>query len=120
MNESNKENVGIKHDKGKLPWHLLPWEPVEEVVKVLQFGAEKYKANNWQKLDEFDDRYFSAAMRHLVAHQKGEVVDPESDLPHLAHAMCCIMFLLWGELKHNEVLSFPMELLHYEQLSKSP
>lgn len=118
MNESES---GIKHDKGKLPWHLVPWEPIEEVVKVLQFGAEKYSANNWQNLDEFDDRYFAAAMRHMVAHQKGEVFDKESELPHLAHAMCCIMFLLWGELQHQNNLAEPLDLAdHYKSMLGRP
>jgi hypothetical protein len=39
-------------------------------------------------------RPFSAAMRHLWAWWKGEQADPETGLPHLAHAACCLMFLM--------------------------
>ncbi len=35
----------------------------------------------------------AAAQRHLIAHYSGEDIDPESGLPHLAHASCCLMFL---------------------------
>lgn len=86
---------GIKHDHGKAPWHLLPWSSVAAVVSVLEYGALKYAPNNWQRLVAPEDRYFSAAMRHLVAWRGGEKLDPESGLPHLAHAACSLLFLLW-------------------------
>ena len=90
--------LGKKDDQGKLPWHLIPFEVVEKVVEILQFGAEKYGANNWKELPDFNDRYFSACLRHLVAWKKGEKIDPESGNHHLAHALCNLVFLLWGEL----------------------
>jgi hypothetical protein len=34
-------------------------------------------------------------MRHLLAFWSGEETDPESGLPHLAHALCGLMFLHW-------------------------
>jgi hypothetical protein len=39
-------------------------------------------------------RVFGAAMRHLWAFWKGEEIDPESGLPHLAHAAWNIFTLL--------------------------
>jgi hypothetical protein len=88
---------GKKFDKEKDRWDLLPLECVEDVVKILTFGAEKYGPDNWQNVTPFEDRYYSALMRHLVAWRKGEKIDPESKLPHLAHAMCNLVFLSWGE-----------------------
>ena len=84
---------GLKKDHGKDRWDLLPWEEVEEIVKVLTFGANKYADNNWQKVPQGRERYFAAAMRHLVAWRRGEERDPESGLKHLAHAGCCLLFL---------------------------
>ena len=90
---------GRKDDSGKAPWHLLPWCAVREVVAVLAFGAGKYGPNNWQQVEGAQDRYFSAAQRHLVAWREGERLDAESGLPHLAHAACCLLFLLWFEVR---------------------
>lgn len=90
---------GIKHDQGKLRYDLLPPEPIEELVKILTHGAAKYGPNNWQGLDHFEDRYYAACMRHLQLWRQGERLDKDSGLSHLAHAMCCITFLLWKEGK---------------------
>lgn len=88
---------GLKFDSDKLRWDLLPIECVEEVVKILTFGANKYGPNNWKELEHFEDRYYAALMRHLVAWRTGEKTDNESGLNHLSHAMCNLMFLLWRE-----------------------
>ncbi|AGR46570.1 hypothetical protein TW1_054 [Pseudoalteromonas phage TW1] len=86
--------AGKKFDGGKLRFSLIPPQPLSDVNKVLEFGAKKYGANNWQKVDNAKERYFNAAMRHLLAWQSGELLDDESGLPHLAHAQCCLMFMM--------------------------
>ncbi len=98
---------GVKHDHGKPRWDLLPWGQVEDIVKVLTFGAQKYADgvpdsvfgsagdNNWQSVEHPTQRYFAAAMRHITANIMGEKLDPESGLPHLAHAGCCLLFMAW-------------------------
>ena len=83
-----------KHDDGKLRWDLLPWGATHEVVRVLTFGATKYGASNWRTVEGWRWRYLAAAMRHIVAWARGERVDAESQLPHLAHAAACLLFLL--------------------------
>lgn len=88
---------GVKHDHGKLPYDLVPGEALEEIIKVLQFGAKKYSAHNWCKGMHWS-RAWSAVMRHLWAWWRGEDKDPETGLSHLAHAGCGIFFLLWFEL----------------------
>ena len=90
---------GIKHDGGKLRYSLLPWGSITKIVEVLEFGANKYAVDNWQKVADGQNRYFDAAMRHLIAYRSGEKVDPESGLNHLAHAGCCVLFLLYLEGK---------------------
>lgn len=92
---------GKKYDDGKRRWGLLPFEAVELVVEVLEHGAEKYGANNWQGLEDFDRRYYEAALRHLFAWWGGERFDPDSGLPHIAHATCCLVFLCWRELQRQ-------------------
>jgi len=91
---------GSKHDIGKAPWHLLPWEEVEEVVKVLQHGAAKYGEFNWMQVPDARKRYFSAAMRHLAAYANGQgrdLMDKESGLSHMSHAVCSILFIMHFE-----------------------
>ncbi len=88
---------GVKYDAEKLRWDLLPMALVEQVVGVLTYGAKKYDDENWRKVDNQRSRYYAAAMRHIVAWWLGERNDPESGFHHLAHAMCCLIFLLEGE-----------------------
>jgi hypothetical protein len=89
--------LGVKYDKDKPKWNLLPWDEVEDVVKVLTFGAKKYAPDNWKFVDDANNRYMDAAMRHLVAHQQGESRDYESNESHIAHAICCLLFMLWHD-----------------------
>lgn len=90
---------GFKLDAGKLRWSLLPFIALIEVLKVLEFGAKKYSVDNWKRVENTRQRYFDAAMRHMTSWWEGEKNDPETKLNHLAHAMCCLLFLLWFDLK---------------------
>ena len=88
-------DVGHKADAGKLRWAtLLPWDALEQVVRVLEFGAVKYSVDNWRHVPDARYRYRDALLRHTVAMIRGEDTDPESDLPHAAHAACCALFLV--------------------------
>jgi hypothetical protein len=90
--------LGMKFDDNKRDFTLLPWPAVEEIVKVLEFGAKKYARDNWKNVEA--DRYTKAAFRHLIAYSQGEENDKESGLSHLAHLGCCVLFLLaLGEKK---------------------
>lgn len=87
---------GVKKDDGKARWTLLPMDQVEYIVRVLMFGARKYPAaDNWKRVDNARERYLDAAFRHLAARARGEVLDPETGLPHLAHLCCCGLFAMW-------------------------
>lgn len=84
-----------KHDKGKLMWDLLLFKQIASIVDVLTFGCAKYGPNQWQEVEDGKNRYFAAMMRHLIAWWEGEKLDPESGKHHLAHAGCCLLFLMW-------------------------
>lgn len=84
---------GRKFDGGKLQWGLLPPNALEATVEILTFGAEKYEPDNWKWVPDSKRRYFDALQRHLWAWKKGEQCDQETGKNHLAHAMCCLMFL---------------------------
>jgi hypothetical protein len=94
--------TALKFDSDKLPLHLLSTEAMNQTAAVLAFGAEKYAEHNWRKGFVWS-RPLSAAMRHITAFNAGEDKDPESGLSHLAHAACCIMFLLEFEKTRQEL-----------------
>jgi len=103
-----KKLEGRKDDTGKLPWHLLPGDALEEIVKVLQFGANKYAERNWEAGMKWS-RPFAALMRHMWAWWKGEQLDKETGLSHLAHAGCCILFLLAYSVRNKQGDDRPKE-----------
>ena len=100
---------GIKYDSAKPRMNLLPPKAIIEVSKVLTFGAEKYDAENWRKLDDLQNRYTAGALRHIFAHMDGEELDSETNLSHLAHAMCCLLFKLEIELEERTKEKEPRE-----------
>ena len=98
MNVAN----GIKNDKGKARWDLVEFEELDKMVGVLTLGAQKYEEDNWKKVDNPKERYFSALMRHVSAWKRGEVVDEDDGLSHMAHVMANAMFLMYFEEKDRE------------------
>jgi hypothetical protein len=93
---------GRKFDGGKLEYGLIPPLALEEMVKVLTFGAQKYERDNWKHVDDAKRRYFDAMQRHIWAWKQDEQIDPESGIHHLAHAMCCIFFLYEHDVKYTK------------------
>ena len=88
------KTLGMKYDQEKPRMGLLPPHALLEVSKVLTFGAQKYAPDNWKFVENGPERYRDAALRHITATMQGEVYDPESGLHHLAHAICCLMFII--------------------------
>lgn len=85
--------AGLKFDSDKPRMDLIDSRAIFELAKVLTVGAKKYPAHNW-RAGLHKSRLIAAALRHLFAYLGGEDRDPESGLSHVAHAMCCCMFLL--------------------------
>jgi hypothetical protein len=94
MSKDTDTIEGQKDDTGKLRYDLLPDAPISEIVAVLTFGARKYAPDNWRKVSDWRGRYYAALQRHLAAWRMGEKTDSESGLSHLAHAGCCLVFLM--------------------------
>lgn len=84
---------GVKDDKSKPRYDLLPFKALDGLVSVLTFGANKYAPNGWRTVPEAKERYLAALLRHLSARQQGELVDKESGLPHIYHILCNAAFL---------------------------
>jgi len=95
--------TGEKKDEGKPRWELLPLDALEEIARVLTFGAKKYEARNWERGIAYG-RVIGAAFRHLtkfwMAKLRGEsAIDPETNCHHLSEAACEILFALAYELR---------------------
>ena len=91
---ANMVNEAVKADTGKPDWSLVPFEALEGMVRVLEFGANKYSRNNWMTGGGFSyRRVLTACMRHLFSYLGGEDKDPESGLSHIHHAQCNLLFL---------------------------
>ncbi len=104
MMQAAKPVDGRKDDGGKDNWALVPWRALAAVVRVLTFGGNKYGNDNWQRVSNPRERYFAAAMRHLYAWRMGDQFDQDSEEPHLAHAACCLLFLLSFDHSHDPKL----------------
>lgn len=72
---------------------LLPPGALWKIAEVFGFGAAKYADRNWEAGYPWSWSY-DALQRHLNAFWDGEELDPESGLPHLAHAGFHILALL--------------------------
>lgn len=102
VTEPVDQNVGRKYDSGKPRYSLLPSLALEEVVHVLTFGSQKYEDFNWLKVENANDRYFSAANRHLWQWKRGEIIDDETKRHHLASAITNLMFILEMDLMNEQ------------------
>lgn len=106
--------LGEKFDNEKPRFSLLPKGVLNKVITVLEIGAKKYQENNWQHVKGAKTRYFDALHRHVDAWWSGERNDPETGHHHLAHAVCCAMFLMWFDLEEDRKLAEVMKTFDVE------
>jgi len=94
----------LKTQQGKPEMAFLPWREIEEVAKVENHGAKKYARYNWQKAKPED--YLNAALRHISARLQGHFTDDRgknpSGRPHLAHAICDLLFVMGIDRKNRK------------------
>ena len=103
--EGPKFAAGMKHDTDKPRMDLLLADmprALIEVGKVLTFGAEKYSPGNWVYVENAEQRYRAAGLRHDLALSTGDQHDSETGLHHLAHEACCVLFRLELALREKE------------------
>ena len=85
---------GIKFNKDKPRMSLIPHAPMRAVAYTFTYGEKKYDAHNWSKGLNFSE-LLDSAERHIGSFKDGENLDKESNLHHLAHAIACLIYLLW-------------------------
>lgn len=91
-----------KDTAGKPRYSLLSQKALLAIIKVREYGNLKYNGDTHATVSLED--WWNAAQRHMWAHQAGEILDPESGLPHLHHALTSLFLLAANEpeSKSNE------------------
>jgi len=81
----------------------LPYNALEQVCRVFAYGAEvKYSRDNYKLAPGLPlDSYIQSMWRHLVQYLRGELVDNESQLPHLSHLACNAFMYLWTQKEYH-------------------
>ena len=100
----NETLEGVKYDSDKIQMELLPLRELQEVARVLTYGAKKYAPDNWKKVPNLKERYAGALLRHFTAYREGVTFDHETcpnPLRHIAQVACNALFLLWQELEEE-------------------
>jgi hypothetical protein len=99
-------------DPSKPPMDLVPTELKRAVARVMGKGAKKYARGNWMRGMSFSE-VIAAGQRHIDSWQDGETSDPATGENHLAHAACCLAFLLHyqGSPRADEYARFDDRLL---------
>lgn len=107
---SNLKGSGARYNNEKPDYSLIPLVTMVDEARVWMYGKRKYAAWNWAKGMPWSVPYASL-LRHLAAWQRGEENDPESGLPHLAHAMCNLRMLTLYAMTYPEGDDRPKEWL---------
>lgn len=92
MKPSNNPKDAIGSDK--LPLHLWPETATILGSLGLLEGMLKYGRSNFRAIGVRASIYYDACRRHLNKWFEGEDTDPDSGLPHLAHALACLAILV--------------------------
>ena len=102
--------TAFRKNQSKVEMHRLPPDALLEEAKVWTVGAIKYPDSpdgtaNWEKLwgDKTLAICLDSLMRHTLAIQRGEVRDPETGLPHAAHARCNLAMIIRYQLQQEEL-----------------
>lgn len=88
-----KDSIG----SDKIPLHLWPETASALGALGLLDGMLKYGRGNFREIGVRASIYQDAAKRHLDYWFEGEDNDPDSGLPHLAHALACLAILVDAE-----------------------
>ena len=79
----------MKYDDGKPRYELLPAGAIDNLAKVLTFGADKYAANSWRGLENGLERY---RLLYFVTHSLYKRVNSWTlnQVYHIQHMLCVV------------------------------
>lgn len=96
---------GAKLDAGKVRPALVLGGFARALWAVCEVGtheAVKYTDNGWTEVEDEEDRYADAGLRHFLKASMGEEVDPDFECLHLAHEAWNALAKLDIHLRKNE------------------
>jgi hypothetical protein len=97
---------GIKLDQGKEDCETVLGAFSNALIGVSAvgtFGIKKYSKNGWLEVDDAPQRYLSAAYRHKLKRQSGELYDDESGILHILHEAWNLLAVAELTLRAEEV-----------------
>ncbi len=89
--EIKNSTNGVRFNEGKPRWSLVHYQSMVPMIRVLEYGAEKYDDHNWKK-GLVPVEVLECLQRHVAALMDGEEFDKESGQPHIGHILCNAMF----------------------------
>jgi hypothetical protein len=91
--ENGVVQTGLKFDGAKPDLSLIPYSALEGMARAFMVGEKKYGRDNF-KAGMASHRYVAAALRHILAWNNGESLDPETGNHHMWHALASIAMML--------------------------
>ena len=85
-----KDRIGTT----KVPLHLIPLSAQIHAALAHFDGACKYGRYNWRQETVAAMIYVDACLRHIHKWVHGEIMDAESGVHHLGHAIACLNIIL--------------------------
>jgi hypothetical protein len=73
-------------------WQGANWQALECMLKVLEFGAQKYSPNGW-KAGYSISNCANSLYRHVIQLLRGERSDSETGISHYGHILCNLKFI---------------------------
>ena len=99
--EEPQSEQAKRYNEGKPQWSLVHYKSLEPMVRVLEFGCEKYDRDNWKKgMPTY--KILESMQRHLAALMDGEQFDSETGISHMGHIQCNAMFYNYNT-KNGEI-----------------
>lgn len=89
---STARGTGARYNDGKTRFDLIPLASLRPAADVFEYGAKKYSERNWMRGQPWSVP-MASMMRHLADLQAGEMIDNESNLPHVGHILCNAIML---------------------------
>ena len=91
-----------RHIAGKPPLSYVHLPSFAPMAYVLEFGAQKYERDNWQKGSPVT-QLLDCLMRHIAELQDGKDIDEESGQLIVGHIQANAMFIGHTVLNHPEL-----------------